>query len=185
MTDCVILWLRLFSFDADCWSRYKWKSIRLLLSCVCTLLILYRSGRIYTISPGCRGSMAESRPATAARGLPWRAEMQPNCPGYQERLCLSSWNRSLTRTGKARKDRTRRESFLARKTKETFSHVRLQISALRRRFCNLTWLESADSVLAKQVLVQSSRVHVRSQNLATFIRRYDWSVPWLQTCDIW
>ena len=39
----------------------------------------------YTISPGNRGSMAKSRPVTAARGpqargLPWRAEMQPNCP---------------------------------------------------------------------------------------------------------
>ena len=60
--------------------------------------------------------------------------MQPNCPGYQERLCLSSWNRYSTRTGKARKNRTQRENFLARKTTETFSHVRLQISALGRRF---------------------------------------------------
>ena len=26
--------------------------------------------------------------------------------------------------------------------------------------------------------------HVISQNLATFIRRSDWSVPWIQACDI-
>ena len=84
--------------------------------------------------------MVKSRPATSAwgpqaRGLPWRAEMQPNCPGYQERLCLSSWNRYSTRTGKARKSRTRRGSFFSSKKRtETFSHVRLQISALGRRF---------------------------------------------------
>ena len=95
---------------------------------------------IYTISPGSWGSMAKSRPATAARGpqargLPWRAEMQPNCPGYQERLCLSSWNRYSTRTGKARKNRTRKESFLARKNDRNVQPCEiLQISALGRRF---------------------------------------------------
>ena len=142
---------------------------------------------IYTISPGSRGSMAKSRPVTAARGLLWRAEMQPNCPSYQERLCLSSWNRYSTRTGKARKNRTRKERFLARKKKNDRNFQPCEIANIRPRaeICNLTWLESADSVLAKQVPVQSSRVHVRSQNLATFIRRSDWSVPWLQTCDIW
>ena len=145
---------------------------------------------IYTISPGCRGSMAKSRSATAAqgpqaRGLPRRAEMQPNCPGYQERLCLSSWNRYSTRTGKARKNRTRRRSFLARKNDRNFQPCEIANISPRAEICNLTWLESADSVLAKQVPVQSSKVHVRSQNLTTFIRRSDWSVPWLQTCDIW
>ena len=144
---------------------------------------------IYTISPGSWGSMAKSRPATAARGpqargLPWRAEMQPNCPGYQERLCLSSWNRYSTRTGKARKNRTRKESFLARKNDRNFQPCEIANIRPRAEICNLTWLESADSVLAKQVPVQSSKVHVRSQNLATFIRRSDLSVPWLQTCDI-
>ena len=139
---------------------------------------------LYTISPGSRGSMAKSRHATAARGLPWRAEMQPNCPGYQERLCLSSWNRYSTRTGKAQKNRTRKESFLARKNDRNFQPCEIANIRPRAEICNLTWLESADSVLAKQVPVQSSRVHVRSQNLATFIRRSDWSVPWLQTCDI-
>ena len=106
---------------------------------VCVCVDIPTQADIYTISPGSWGSMAKSRPATAARGpqargLSWRAEMQPNCPVYQERLCLSSWNRYSTRTGKARKNRTRKESFLARKTTETFSHVRLQISALGRRF---------------------------------------------------
>ena len=121
-----------------------------------------------------------------ARGLPWRAEMQPNCPGYQERLCLSSWNRYSTRTCKARKNRTRKESFLARKKNDrNFQPCEIANIRPRAEICNLTWLESADSVLAKQVLVQSSTVHVRSQNLATFIRRSDRSVPWLQTCDIW
>ena len=144
---------------------------------------------IYTISPGSRGSMAKSRPATAARGpqargLPCRAEMQPNCPGYQERLCLSSWNRYSTQTSKARKNRTRKESFLARKNDRNFQPCEIANIRPRAEICNLTWLESADSVLAKQVPVQSSRVHVRSQNLATFIRRSDWSVPWLETCDI-
>ena len=144
---------------------------------------------LYTISPGSRGSMAKSRHATAARGpqargLPWRAEMQPNCPGYQERLCLSSWNRYSTRTGKARKNRTRKECFLARKNDRNFQPCEITNIRPRAEICNLTWLESADSVLAKQVPVQSSRVHVRSQNLATFVRRFDWSVPWLQTCDI-
>ena len=143
----------------------------------------------YTISPGSQGSMAKSRHATAARGpaalgLPWRAEMQPNCPGYQERLCLSSWNRYSTRTGKARKNRTRKESFLARKNDRNFQPCEIANIRPWAEICNLTWLESADSVLAKQVPVQSSRVHVRSQNLATFIRLSDWSVPWLQTCDI-
>ena len=117
-------------------------------------------------------------------GLPWRAEMQPNCPGYQERLCLSSWNRYSTRTGKAQKNRTRKESFLARKNDRNFQPCEIANIRPRAEICNLTWLESADSVLAKQVPVQSSKVHVRSQNLATFIRRSDWSVPWLQTCDI-
>ena len=140
---------------------------------------------IYTISPGSRGSMAKSRPNTAARGLPWRTEMQPNCPGYQERLCLSSWNRYSTRTGKARKNRTRKESFLARKNDRNFQPCEIANIRPRAEICNLTWLESADSVLAKQVPVQSSKVHVRSQNLTTFIRRSDWSVPWLETCDIW
>ena len=54
----------------------------------------------------------------------------------------------------------------------------------RAEICNIAWLESAASVLAKQVQVQRSRVHVRSQNLATFVRRSDWSVPWLQTRDL-
>ena len=148
-----------------------------------------KPGDKYTISPGSWGSMAKSRPATAARGpqargLPWRAEMQPNCPGYQERLCLSSWNRYSTRTGKARKNRTRKESFLARKNDRNFQPCEIANIRPRAEICNLTWLESAHSVLAKQVPVQSSKVHVRSQNLATFIRRSDWSVPWLQTCDI-
>ena len=126
-------------------------------------------GDKYTISPGCRGSMAKSRPATAARGLPWRAEMQPNCPSNQERLCLSSWNRYSTRTGKARKNRTRRESFLARKNDRNCQPREIANLSPRAEICNLTWLESADSVLAKQVPVQSSKVHVRSQNLATFV----------------
>ena len=84
--------------------------------------------------------MAKSRHAMAARGpqarvLPWRAEMQPNCPGYQERLCLSSWNRYSTRTGKARKNRTRKESFLARKNDRNFQPCEIaNIRALGRRF---------------------------------------------------
>ena len=89
--------------------------------------------RKYTISPGSRGSMAKSRSATVARGpqargLPWRAEMQPNCPGYQERLCLSSWNRYSTRTGKARKNRTRKERVLARKNDRNFQPCEIAIS---------------------------------------------------------
>ena len=139
--------------------------------------------------------MAKSRPSTAARGpqargLPWPAEMQPNCPGYQERLCLSSWNRYSTqkkKKRKRRKNRTRRESFLARnKNDRNFQPCEIANISPRAEICNLTWLESADSVMAKQVPVQSSRIdlHVRSQNLATFIRRSDWPVPWLQTCDI-
>ena len=83
-------------------------------------------------------------------------------------------------------NRTRRESFLARKNDRNFQPFEIaNISPMpRAEICNFTWLESADSVLAKQVPVQSSKVHVRSQNLARFIRRSDWSVPWLQTCDI-
>ena len=89
--------------------------------------------------------MAKSRPATAARGpqargLPWRAEMQPNCPGYQERLCLSSWNRYSTRTGKARKNRTRKESFLARKNDRNFQPCEIANIRPRAEICNLTWL---------------------------------------------
>ena len=82
------------------------------------------------------------------------------------------------------KNRTLRESFLAQKIDRNFQRCEIAIISPRAEVCNLTWLESADSVLAKQVPVQSSRVHVRSQNLARFIRRSDWSVPWFQTCDI-
>ena len=55
----------------------------------------------------------------------------------------------------------------------------------RAENCNIAWLESADSMLAEQVPVQRPRVHVRSQNLALFARRSDWSVPWLHLRDIW
>ena len=86
---------------------------------------------------------------------------------------------------KLEKNRTQKESFLARKNDRNFQPCEIANIRPRTEICNLTWLESADSVLTKQVPVQSSRVHVRSQDLATFIRRSDWSVPWLQTCDIW
>ena len=49
--------------------------------------------------------------------------------------------------------------------------------AIIRQKVYFTWLESAVLVLAKQVPVQSSRVHVRSQNLATFVCRSDLSLP--------
>ena len=71
-------------------------------------------------------------------GPPWRAEMQPNCPGYQERLCLSSWHRYSTRTGKARKNRTRRESFLARKNDRNFQPCDIPNISPRAEICNLT-----------------------------------------------
>ena len=76
---------------------------------------------------------------------------------------------------KLEKNRTRKESFLARKHDRNFQPCEIANLRPRAEICNLTWLESADSVLAKQVPVQSSRVdlHVRSQNLATFIRRSD------------
>ena len=74
--------------------------------------------------------------------------------------------------------------FLARKNDRNFQPSEIANISPGAEICNLTWLESADSVLAKQVPVQSSTVHVRSQNLATFIRRSDWSVPWLQSRDI-
>ena len=118
---------------------------------------------------GCRGEPRCSQTAPAARR---------DCVyhhGTDTRL----------KTGKARKKNTaRRESFLARKNDRNFQPCEIANISPGAEICNLTWLESADSVLAKQVPVQSSRVHVRSQNLATFIHRSDWSVPWLQTCDI-
>ena len=56
--------------------------------------------------------------------------MQPNCPGYQERLRLSSWNRNSSRTGKPRKNRTRRETFWTRindrNLPSCFGHARLR-----------------------------------------------------------
>ena len=64
--------------------------------------------------------------------------MQPNCPGSQDGLCLSSWNRNSTRTGKPRKNRTRIETFWTRKNDRNlhsgFNHARLQISAQGRKF---------------------------------------------------
>ena len=103
--------------STQAWRRWVRVTYRVLSCLACW--------HIYNHSWLPRGSMAKSWPATAARGpqargLPWRAEMQLNCPGYQERLCLSSWNRYSTRTGKARKNRTRRESFLARKNDRNF-----------------------------------------------------------------
>ena len=74
--------------------------------------------------------MAKARPTTAARGLKWWAEMQPNCPGYQARLCLSSWNRNSTRTGKPLKNRTRRETFSIRKKKKKPTETFAQASAM-------------------------------------------------------
>ena len=64
---------------------------------------------INTISPGSRGSLAASRPTTAALrpaalGLPWRAEIYPYCPGSQERLYIyCKWQmRDSTHNGGAR-----------------------------------------------------------------------------------
>ena len=43
---------------------------------------------------------------------PWRQpEMRPNCPAFQERLCLSSWNRHSAWTAEARKNRTEEKAF--------------------------------------------------------------------------
>ena len=115
-----------------------------------------------------------------ARGL----EMQPNCPGYQDRLCLWTWNRNSTRTGKAGKNRTRRETLLNRKNDR--NRQPCEIAKISPRGGHLqscmAWISF--SVLAKQAPVESSRPEGACE-VAKFVSRYDWSVPWLQTRGIW